>query len=273
MTGTTLAGKSVIITGGARGLGLAMAHGLAKAGANLLLADMDGEALEETVATAFAGEVRDRVRGATADVTSDAGCAQIAAACEQAFGRVDVLINNAGIGLFTIDPDHPLRPILLGEVHGDTLLSFLAVHAVGPIRMMQAVVGGMRDRGWGRIVTVTTSMATMTRGAFAPYGGAKAASEAYTTALSQELSDSGVTANILVPGGAADTRLVPDAPGLRREDLIRPEVMAAPAVWLASDASDGITGHRFIGRLWDPTLPPEQAMKKAGWPINWVDPN
>jgi 3-oxoacyl-[acyl-carrier protein] reductase len=86
------------------------------------------------------------------------------------------------------------------------------------------------------------------------------------------LDGTGVTANILVPGGAADTRLVPDEPGLNRADLIRPEVMVAPAIWLASDASDGYNGHRFLGRLWDPTLAPEEAVKTAGWPINWVDP-
>ncbi len=82
MSDKTLSGKSIIITGGARGLGLAMAHGLAGAGANLLLADIDGEALEETVATAFKGEAGERVCGATGDVTSDAGCANIVAACE-----------------------------------------------------------------------------------------------------------------------------------------------------------------------------------------------
>jgi NAD(P)-dependent dehydrogenase (short-subunit alcohol dehydrogenase family) len=78
-----------------------------------------------------------------------------------------------------------------------------------------------------------------------PYGGSKAANEAILTALAQELDGSGVTANVLVPGGAADTRLVPRAMAPDRSQLIPPEVMVAPLIWLCSNGSDGINGQRF----------------------------
>jgi 3-oxoacyl-[acyl-carrier protein] reductase len=102
-----------------------------------------------------------------------------------------------------------------------------------------------------------------------PYGGSKAANEAILTALAQELDGSGVTANVLVPGGAADTRLVPRAMAPDRSQLIPPEVMVAPLIWLCSNGSDGINGQRFIAMRWDDSLPSAEAAKKAGAPAAW----
>ena len=102
-----------------------------------------------------------------------------------------------------------------------------------------------------------------------PYGGSKAANEAILTALAQELDGSGVTANVLVPGGAADTRLVPRTMAPDRSQLIRPEAMVAPLVWLCSNGSDGVNGQRFIAMRWDVSLPPAEAAKKAGAPAAW----
>ena len=87
--------------------------------------------------------------------------------------------------------------------------------------------------------------------------------------MAQELDGTGVTANVLVPGGAADTRLVSRTAAPDRSKLISPDVMVAPLLWLCSNASDGITGQRFIGAKWDTNVPPEQAAKKAGAPMAW----
>jgi NAD(P)-dependent dehydrogenase (short-subunit alcohol dehydrogenase family) len=100
----------------------------------------------------------------------------------------------------------------------------------------------MLAQRWGRIINVTTSLDTMWRPLMQPYGGSKAANEAILTALAQELDGSGVTANVLVPGGAADTRLVPRAMAPDRSQLIPPEVMVVPLIWLCSADSDGING-------------------------------
>ena len=75
--------------------------------------------------------------------------------------------------------------------------------------------------------------------------------------------------NVLVPGGAADTRLVPRAMAPDRSQLIPPEVMVAPLIWLCSADSDGINGLRFIAMRWDDSLPPAEAAKKAGAPSAW----
>jgi 3-oxoacyl-[acyl-carrier protein] reductase len=102
-----------------------------------------------------------------------------------------------------------------------------------------------------------------------PYGASKAANEALLTALAQELDGTGVTANVLVPGGAADTRLVPRSVVSDRAALIAPDVMVPPLLWLCSGAADGITGQRFIAMRWDVKLPPTEAAAAAGAPAAW----
>jgi NAD(P)-dependent dehydrogenase (short-subunit alcohol dehydrogenase family) len=102
-----------------------------------------------------------------------------------------------------------------------------------------------------------------------PYGASKAANEAMLAALAQELDGTGVTANVLVPGGAADTRMVSRTAVPDRSTLIAPEVMVKPLVWLCSNASDGVNGQRFVAAKWDTKVPPEQAAKNAAAPAAW----
>lgn len=79
----------------------------------------------------------------------------------------------------------------------------------------------------------------------------------------------GVTANVLVPGGASDTNILPPDTPYDRALLIRPDVMQDPVVWLASEESDGINGRRFIAREWDESLPIDERLAKAGAPAAW----
>jgi NAD(P)-dependent dehydrogenase (short-subunit alcohol dehydrogenase family) len=140
---------------------------------------------------------------------------------------------------------------------------------VGAFLMTRAVLPTLLAQRWGRIINVTTSLDTMWRSLMQPYGGSKAANEAILTALAAELEGSGVTANVLVPGGAADTRLVPRSMAPDRSQLIPPGVMVTPLLWLCSNRSDGVNGQRFIAMRWDVSLPPEEAAKKAGAPAAW----
>ena len=103
----------------------------------------------------------------------------------------------------------------------------------------------------------------------APYGPSKAGHEALVALMAQELEGTGVTANVLVPGGATNTNLIaPDAP-YARTALIQPEVMQAPIVWLASDASQACNGRRLIAYYWDERLPLEERLAKASAPAAW----
>ena len=133
----------------------------------------------------------------------------------------------------------------------------------------QLIVPDMLNRRWGRVINVTTSLDTMYSINGGAYGPSKAALEANTVIMARDLEGSGVSANILVPGGLADTRIVPPSLHASRAALIRPEVMRAPAVWLSSEASYGINGMRFIAARWDPELPLAERIERAGAPAAW----
>jgi 3-oxoacyl-[acyl-carrier protein] reductase len=122
---------------------------------------------------------------------------------------------------------------------------------------------------WGRIVNVTSSLSSMLLAGQAAYSVSKAGLEAITSVMAGDLAGTGVTANVLAPGGPADTRML-DGVNVPRGALIPADCMAAPAVWLASNASDGVTGKRFLGIKWDRSVPAAQAAIAAAAPVAWT---
>ena len=87
--------------------------------------------------------------------------------------------------------------------------------------------------------------------------------------MSADLAGTGVTANVLVPGGMTDTRIVPDAAVADRSKLLQPEIMVPPLLWLVSDDAASVTGRRFLAAHWDTALSPVAAAEKCGAPIAW----
>src|SRR5262245_2263695 len=256
------AGKVALVTGGARGIGAAIVHGLRAIGAKVAVLDLDDAAL---------ATCPDDVLRVQADITRAEDCAMAVARVHASCGGLDVLINNAGIGMSTIREDHFAPPVGLMEITPDHWRRMFEVNCMGAFLMMRAALPPMVAQGWGRVVNVTTSFFTMLNEGFAPYGPAKAALEAASAIWAKEFEDSGVTVNVLIPGGPTDTRMVPASAPFARSEMILPAAMAPPAQWLASPASDGVTGRRFVGGLWDPALPPEQAAAAAGAPIAWPE--
>jgi NAD(P)-dependent dehydrogenase (short-subunit alcohol dehydrogenase family) len=241
------AGKVALVTGGARGIGAAIAEGLLATGARVAVVDCDTEALDACTLDALKIQ---------ADVARAEDCVAAVAATHEAYGRLDILINNAGIGMGLIREDHFTRAIRLDEIAPEHWRQIFEVNCMGAFLMSRAALPGMLAQGWGRMINVTTSFFSMLNEGFAPYGPAKAALEAASAIWAKEFRDSGVTVNVLVPGGPTDTRMVPASAPFGREELIPTRTMAAPAQWLASPASDGVTGRRFIAALWDPALRP-----------------
>jgi NAD(P)-dependent dehydrogenase (short-subunit alcohol dehydrogenase family) len=259
--------KATIVTGAASGLGRAMALGLVESGMDVVAVDRNATALA-AMAPATAG-TPGSVLPLPADLMEPDAFDRIVATTLEKFGRIDVLINNAGIGQASVRADQRRNPIRFWEATPDQWSRFLAVNATAPIMMARAVVPHMLRARQGRIITVTTSLGTMVRAGYLLYGASKAAAESATAILAADLAGTGVTANVLVPGGVTNTPLVGDDAG-ERSRMLQPEIMVPPLLWLVSDAAAGVTAKRFIAADWDRSLPAAQAAEKAGAPIAWL---
>jgi len=263
----TLAGKTAIITGAAGGIGQSLARAFVGAWMRVALSDMHEEGIYR-----LHGELgADRTIALHTDVSDPESCRETVERAVAHFGHVDVLVNNAALGMSLVRADHMRRVVQIEDISPALWARFMAVNLSGPFYMTHAAVPGMRARKFGRIINVTTSYFTMLNPGFSPYGPAKSGLEAWTASLSGELKGSGITANVVVPGGPTDTPMVPLDPSLDRSQLIRPERMAHPMLYLCSDAAGEVTGRRFVAAHWDPELPGEQAAAASGAPAGWPD--
>lgn len=259
---TSIKGRSVIVTGGSRGLGREMALALAQAGARVAITgSVDSAALDDTVAEATAIAGADNVLKIVADVASYADCEAAVAAVIAAFGRIDVLVNNAGVGMRLVSETFNTVPTRFWEADPDAWARIVATNVNGPFNMARAVVPLMVAAGFGKVINVSTSDQTMVRRGYSPYGPSKAALEAASRVWAQDLAGTGVDVNVYLPGGAADTGLLPDSPDKKGADgnLLPASIMRRAILWLASDQSNGQTGGRYIARLWDEALPADEA--------------
>jgi NAD(P)-dependent dehydrogenase (short-subunit alcohol dehydrogenase family) len=265
-----LDGTVAIVTGAARGLGHAMATALTRAGANVVFADVDAAALAEATHTPADRSNSGEALAIACDITSRADCERLVDATLQKFGALHVLVNNAAKGQGNLERSPHTTSLRFWESDPEIWQQVIITNINGTFLMARTVVPHLLKGGFGRIVNITTSLATMQRRNNSPYGVTKAAIEAETLIWAQELKDTGVTVNSLIPGGAADTEFVHEAS--RKElaamgrGLLPPSVMAPPILWLASPMSDGVTGARFVGKLWDDALPPNEAATKAREP-------
>jgi len=259
--------KAAIVTGAASGLGRAMALGLVESGMDVVAVDQNATALA-SLAPAVAGRPGS-VLPLPADLAQPDSFERIVAAAVDKLGRIDVLVNNAGIGQASVRADQRRNPIRFWDATPEQWSRFLAVNATAPIMMARAVVPHMLRARQGRIVTVTTSLGTMVREGYLLYGSSKAAAESATAIMAADLAGTGVTANVLVPGGVTNTPLVGDDAG-ERSKMLQPEIMVPPLLWLVSDAAAAVTARRFVAADWDSSLSPARAAEKAGAPIAWL---
>jgi NAD(P)-dependent dehydrogenase (short-subunit alcohol dehydrogenase family) len=248
MNDDRLAGRTALITGAGRGIGLAIARRFAAAGARVAVADVDGEA----AAGAAAGLQGGPHHALCFDVANVAACRGALAEAIGVFGHLDILVNNAGFVRHTSAFD-------CTEADWDRMID---VNLKGVFFCAQAVLAHMRDRGAGAIVNLS-SLAAKTGGVAAapPYGAAKAGVSALTVHLAKVMAPFGVRVNALAPGvidtdmvrgmGSSDHVALARSIPLRGEKG-RAEDVADAALFLASDEARHITGEILDvnGGLW-----------------------
>lgn len=258
---------TAIVTGGAAGIGRELVVALLEAGARVLAADADSAQLK---ALAMANTRHgSRLACIALDLTDADGTQRVVAHALSVFGTFNTLISNAGIGRMLYTRDLLDNPPRVWEIADSMWQRFFEVNAMAAIRLVNAAVPTLLAQEWGRIVTVTTSLDSMLNAGTGPYGPSKAALEAYSAVISNELAGTGVTVNVLVPGGAVDTAMIPPQRGLARNALLPPNVMVSPLLWLLSHDADRLNGRRIRANCWDPEKPVAQCLEAACAPVAW----
>ena len=259
--------RVVLITGAAGGLGSVMTAALLKDGHAVAAVDRSAEGLTRLVASLGAG--RERLLSIEAELSQPAACARAVDTAVAHFGRLEGVVNNAGIGMSAIRPDAETKHPGIAELTAEVWDRFFAINVRAPLMVTQAALPHLKRAGWGRIVTNTTSYRTMLR--VLPYGATKSALESMSAVWALELDGTNVTSNVLVPGGPTDTPFINDASGWRRDQMLRPSIMGPPICWLMSEASNGVNGKRVTAQHWDAALSPDEAAKIAGRDIGWPE--
>jgi len=256
-----VANRVVLVTGAAGGIGSAITRALIAAGHSVAAVDRDVEALDRLAAS-------ERIHPFLIDLSSESACHEAVASTAARFGRLDAVINNAGIGVSSLRPDGEVNLPTIEELTSEIWDRFFAINVRAPMLITQAALPHMK-KGGGRVINITTSFRTMLR--VLPYGATKSALESMSAIWATELKADGITVNVLIPGGPTDTPFISDGAGWDRKKMLRPEVMGPPAAWLISDDAKDYTGNRIIAANWDAKIPGAEAAKKAGRAIGWPE--
>jgi 3-oxoacyl-[acyl-carrier protein] reductase len=250
-----LTDKVVVVTGASRGLGEAMAIAYAEQGADLVLAARtldDLERVQKACVAAGAGSVTI----AQTDVTSEADIEQLVGSVIEHDGRIDVFVANAGTsyGMLT---DKRYKELHTYDL--DIAEQILRVNALGAWLCMKHALPAMTDGSSFILIGSETGRMLSPGSGF--YAISKATAEALATMAAKEVAERGVRVNILSPGGMVDTQLFGPTgmPEFLKQAVppLPPEIIAPPAIWLASDESIGVTGATLSGRAWPTKTPAE----------------
>lgn len=258
-----LQGVRAVVTGATSGLGAAMADALLEAGATVAMAARPGPRLDDAVgirtgkglaAQAMALDVRDP---ASVDAAAQALLAR--------WGGVDIVVNNAGIGMRTVNPrffDDP-RPFF--EVTPEGFTDLIATNLTGYFLVARAFAAALVEQRHGRFVNISMNHETMRRRGFVPYGPSRAGAESLSIIMTEDLRPYGIAVNMLLPGGATDTGMIPD--GINedvRRSLLPSQVMGPPTVFLASPEAEGVTGERIVAKDFDAWLADFRSRAQTG---------
>jgi NAD(P)-dependent dehydrogenase (short-subunit alcohol dehydrogenase family) len=243
-------GRAALVTGGNRGIGRAIAEAFAEAGASVALTSRDRTRAQQA-AQQIAAQTGSRCLGLELDVRDQAGVESVVAHVLQEWGAIDILVNNAGVNI---------REDIF-SVSDETWETTLATNLTGAMRCARAVVGQMKERGWGRIINLGSILSVIGIAQRAPYAASKHGILGLTRAMALDLAPYGVTVNALCPGPFKTeiNRPVLRDPEYLKEFLRKvplgrmgdPAELKGAALFLASEASSFVTGSAlFVDGGW-----------------------
>lgn len=244
--------KTAVITGSSSGIGLGIAHGLAKAGMNIVMNGIEAPEKVEATRAELEKDFGVKAIYSQANMMEPSGARDLIKSAEDAFGQVDVLVNNAGIQFVSPVEDFP----------DEKWQAIINLNLSAAFYGSKAVVGGMKERGWGRIINIASAHGLVASPFKSAYVAAKHGIVGLTKTIALEVAEHGVTVNAICPGYVWTPLVeaqIPDtakARGMTEEEVKRDvllaaqptkefatvEEMAALAVFLCSDGAKSITG-------------------------------
>jgi len=239
-----LTGRVALVTGGSKGLGKAMARGLAEAGADVVISSRHETELKPALSEILAGTGR-RGQYFVADMTRRDDVKRFADDATRAFGKVDILINNAGSN----------NPQAIDAITDEAWDDLIELNLTSVMALTRALVPGMKERKWGRIIHISSIMGFVAKEKRSAYSATKAALLGLARASALELGPFGVTVNCLAPGPFLTDLPLSLLSQAERDEWNKvvalgrwgdPKELVGPALLLASDAGSYITGQALI---------------------------
>jgi 3-oxoacyl-[acyl-carrier protein] reductase len=237
--------KVALVTGSARGLGWEMIQAFAQEGAKVAICDLSQSDVDGAIARL--GLPAEKVLGVRADVTSEREVNDLFNRTLEKFQRLDILVNNAG---FAWPRGGPVN-LELAETPLDVWVKILDANLNGTFLCSREALKIMRPQNGGSIINISSPQGKKGKLLRGPYCAAKFGVEGLTHVLALENAAYNIKVNCLDPGGIVATQAIRKIPGNRGLKMLSPEIVRPCAVYLASDESNGITGHSLVATDWN----------------------